>query len=70
MSYSSVPVPAGWPTIRITYDAITTKLNSPGTKEQKLAAILYWKQRLEEDYALIQQNRAPAKSPPSPPAPY
>ncbi len=67
---SNVPVPAGWPTIRMTYDNITRKLNEPGTVAQKSAAIAYWKARLDEDLALIMQNKPPATSPVSPPAPY
>ena len=70
MSYSAVPVPTGWPSVRVTYDAITTKLNSGGTKDQKLAAINYWRLRLQEDYGLIDKGLPPARSPLSPPAPY
>lgn len=67
---SGVPVPAGWPSIRITYEAITNKLNTAGTIAQKTAAINYWKARLEEDLGLISRGNPPATAPASPPAPY
>lgn len=70
MPASTVPVPMGWPTIRLTYEAITNKLNQPGTVAQKQAAITYWKARLDEDMALIMQSMPPATTPASPPSPY
>ncbi len=67
---SKVADTTGWPTVRVTYEAITKKLNQPGTAAQKKAAIAYWKARLDEDLALISQNLSPATTPTSPPAPY
>ncbi len=56
----SVPVPAGWPSIKATYDnSITQKLltsassNAATDKQLKLAAIGYWMARLQRDQACI-----------------
>lgn len=70
MPASTVQDTTGWPTIRLTYEAITNKLNTPGTVAQKKAAIAYWMARLQEDLALISRNQPPATAPTSPPAPY
>lgn len=67
---STVPVPVGWPTVRLAYDGITTKLSAPGTIQQKKDAIAYWMARLNEDLALISKGKPPATAPTSPPAPY
>ena len=70
MVTSTVPVPTGWPTIKTAYSGITTKLNESQymvstattkvTTEMKLAAIYYWKRRLDEDAALIAAGQPPA----------
>ena len=62
MVVSSVIVPVGWPSIRMTYDSsFTTKLNQAGTTTvQKLAAISYWQLRLVEDAGLVKNNQPPA----------
>ncbi len=70
MVTSTVPVPTGWPTIKVAYSGITTKLNESQyvasstttkvTTEMKLAAIYYWKRRLDEDAALIAAGQPPA----------
>jgi hypothetical protein len=66
MTVSLVPIPTGWPSIKTAYAGITQKLNTMGTKEEKLAAIYYWRQRLTEDAALIAQGQTPATAPADP----
>ncbi len=53
MPLSQVPVPASWPSIKATYEAITNKLYTAATPAQKLDAITYWIARLTEDKTLI-----------------
>lgn len=69
MVVSLVPVPSGWPNIRTAYAGITTKLNEAASAQEKLAAINYWKQRLQEDAALVARGQPPATAPATTPAP-
>lgn len=73
MVVSTVPLPTGWPNIKSAYTGITNKLNETSyntstgqvrvTSEMRLAAIYYWKRRLEEDAALVANGQAPATAP-------
>jgi hypothetical protein len=56
-----IPDPAGWPSVRATYDtSITAKLASAAaenaSKDAQLAAIDYWIARLRQDQECIQNN--------------
>ena len=66
MPGTSIPEPAGWPSIKTTYDSsITQKLmtsasSNPATdKKLKLAAINYWMARLQKDQANISAGLPP-----------
>lgn len=49
-NYTNVVEPTGWKHVRATYANITHKLDSlPGNKDLRLAAIDYWRARLNED---------------------
>jgi len=56
--------PTGWPHVQATYDEITYKLDElPKDKSQRLEAIKYWKNRLEEDRKAIEADGEPLVSP-------
>ncbi len=67
---SQVPVPTGWPTIKIAYSGITTKLSERQctvggktvtvTLAMQLQGIGYWRQRLTQDEGLVNAGQPPA----------
>lgn len=73
MPTSTVPVPAGWPSIKVAYSGVTTKLSERTctvngqsvsvTLAMRLAAINYWRLRLAEDEALARAGQPPATVP-------
>ncbi len=57
---TKVPYPNTWVSVKSTYAAITNKLMTDGTPDQKTQAIDYWVQRLTEDRDLVKNGKPPA----------
>lgn len=57
---TKVPDPASWTNVKSTYTAITNKLNTSGTTQEKTDAVDYWMARLKEDRALVNAGKPPA----------
>ncbi len=57
---TKVPYPDTWVSVKSTYSAITNKLMTDGTPDQKTQAIDYWAARLKEDRDLVKNGNLPA----------
>ncbi len=51
----------GWTNVKLTYSAITTKLEEPVDTQTKLKAIDYWIARLNQDRASIASGHGPVR---------